>query len=189
MDNIVETISCSEEQKEQLQRIAHSTTAGIWRTKRAKIILGTLQGKSVDRLVLEVRVPPLSIIKCRQRFAAEGMAYFATPNRDPTPREASVERILAFLEHHPHPSVIEWDLLTHRYIGVHFSARQIQTIRDLIASNPHATRASLAKEICSRFNLHQPNGQMRSAIVADILKRMDMDNIIRDIPQATSRSS
>lgn len=169
---------CSQEQREQLQQIARSTTAGIWRIKRAKIILGTLEGKSVDRLVLDVRVPPRSIIKCRERFAEQGMGYFAAPVRAPTPREANVERILAFLQHPPQPSSPDWDTLTHRYIGIYFSARQIQAIRDIIASNPRYTRGKLARELCTRFELYQPNGDTRAAIVAGILKRMDMDNMI-----------
>jgi hypothetical protein len=84
--DITETLSCSTEEQERLQKMAQSTTAGIWQSKRAKIILGLLEGKSVDQLVLEVRVPPLSIIRCRQEFAAEGMTYFNQPKRAPTER-------------------------------------------------------------------------------------------------------
>ena len=185
MDISVTNVFCSPEQKAQLQEIARSAVAGIWRIKRAKIILGRLEGKSVDRLILEVRVPPLSIIKCLQRFAEEGMSYFSNPDRNPTPREAEVESILAFLEHPPHPKASEWDTLTHRYVGIYFSARQIQTIRDLLASNPQYKQADLAQEVCTRFQLYQPNGEIRLATVCSILKRMDMDNIIRlpELPQ------
>ncbi len=178
MDSGIPTILCSQEQEEELRQIARSTTAGIWRIKRAKIILGTLEGRSVDRLVFDVRVPPLSIIKCQQHFAKEGMAYFSKPDRDPTAREAVIERLLAFLEHSPDRSDSDWDNLKHRYIGIYFSARQIQTIRDLIASNPQNARAKLAREICARYELYQPNGKMRYETVCDILKRMDMDNLI-----------
>jgi hypothetical protein len=69
--------------------------------------------------------------------------------RNPTPREAAVERILAFLDHPSAPDAREWDTLRHRYIGIHFSARQIQAIRELIASNPHYTRAEKARELCA----------------------------------------
>ena len=87
-DSLVQPIACSEEQLEELRMIARSTTAGIWRIKCAKIILGTLKGNSVDKLVQEVRVPPLSVVKCQQRFAREGTACFAEPDRRPTTREA-----------------------------------------------------------------------------------------------------
>jgi hypothetical protein len=109
--SLVQTISCSEEQLEELRMIARSTTAGIWRIKRAKIILGTLKGNSVDRLVQEVRVPPMSVVKCQQRFAREGTAYFAKPDRRPTAREANVENILAFLDAPPDPNHSGWDSL------------------------------------------------------------------------------
>jgi hypothetical protein len=169
---------CTPEQEEQLRRLASSTGAGIWSIKRAKVVLGALEGKSIDRLVLDVRVPPRSIEMCLERFAAEGMEYFTRARRVPTAREAEVERILNFLDHPPSWSSSEWDALTHRYIGIHFSARQIRTIRELIASNPGYSRNSLARELCALFSLYQPNGQPRETTVSQILKRMDMDNII-----------
>ena len=186
-DPAARVASCSEEQIGELREIARSTTAGIWRIKRAKIILGALEGKSVDRLVLDVRVPPVSIIECLRRFAEEGMSYFEKPDRGPTAREASVERILDFLDHPRDPREEGWDTLTHRYIGIWFSARRIKVIRDLLSSNPGNTRVDLAREICTRFELYQPNGKLRLATVVDILKRMDMDNIIA-LPPIPHRS-
>jgi hypothetical protein len=186
-DPVVRVAPCSEAQIEWLREIARSTTAGIWRTKRAKIILGALEGKSVDRLVLEVRVPPVSIIDYMRRFAEEGMGYFETPDRGPTVREASVERILHFLDHPRDPCEEGWDTLTHRYVGIWFSARRIKAIRDLLASNPGNTRMDLAREICTKFELYQPNGKIRTGTVVDILKRMDMDNIIT-LPPIPRRS-
>ena len=168
----------SQDQMEHLQHIACSTCAGIWRIKRAKIILGTLEGKSVDRLVLEVRVPPLSIIECRRRFAEEGISYLASPGRGSTLREAAVERIMAFLDHPLHSEAEEWDTLTHRFIGIIFSARQIQAIRELIAATPRIDRTNLARDVCAKFELYQPNGNIRLSTVCTILKRMDMDNVI-----------
>jgi hypothetical protein len=106
------------------------------------------------------------------------MAYFAEPDRPPTKREANVEQILTFLDSPPELSHSGWDSLTHRYIGIHFTARAIQTIRDLIAKRPAATRADIAREVCLSFNLYQANGKLRTNIVADLLKRMDMDNLI-----------
>ncbi|MHC1743062.1 MAG: Druantia anti-phage system protein DruA [Syntrophobacteraceae bacterium] len=171
-------IACSEEEIRQLEALAASRTAGIWRIKRAKIILGTLAGKNVERLVKETRVPPRSIARCLQDFARQRMLLFKVPQRGPTPREASVERILAFLEQPPPPTDPEWDSLKHRYIGIHFSARQIQTIRRLMLSNPSSTKAEVARKVCTLFGLFQPNGQYRSATLADILRRMEMDNLV-----------
>jgi len=172
------TIVCSDEQKEQLRQIACSTSAGIWRIKRAKIILGYLEGKSVDRLVLDVRVPPLSVIKFVNRFAEEEMTLFTTPDRNPTSREASVEQILTFLNHPPNQNSTEWETLTVNYVGISFSVRQIQIIRELIVSTTPFNKNIIAREICNKFGLYQPNGSIRLATVATILNRMDMDNVI-----------
>ena len=43
---------------DRLQNIAVSRTAGIWRIKRSKIILGFLDGLGIKKLVTKVRVPP-----------------------------------------------------------------------------------------------------------------------------------
>lgn len=172
------SIECSEEEKLQLQALAGSTTAGIWRVKRAKIILGAMEGKTVDQLVLLTRVPPRSIVRCCQDFAQQRMDYFKNPDRAPTVREASVERILAFLDQPRSPTHPDWSSLTHRYIGIHFSARRIQVIRELIASDPHTTRKKLAEDVCMRFRLIQSNGKPKVSTMADILYRMDMDNVI-----------
>jgi hypothetical protein len=58
---------------DRLQHIAVSRTAGIWRIKRSKIILGFLDGLGIKKLVTKVRVPPESIIKCLNRFAQKGL--------------------------------------------------------------------------------------------------------------------
>jgi hypothetical protein len=50
-----------------LKVLAGSTTAGIWRIKRAKALLSALEGASVEQLMLQVRVPVKSIIKCIQQ--------------------------------------------------------------------------------------------------------------------------
>lgn len=178
-DKIREILSSFEE-FERLKKIANSRTAGIWRIKRAKIILGTLANKSVERLVLEVRIPPESVIRCQAGFANEGLKYFEHPDRKPTQREAKVERILAFLEN-PLPLQTDsklWDKINVRYIGHDFSAIEIQKIRDVISSNPNFNRNEIARNVCYLFNLYQSNGKIKLVQVYQILKRMDMDNII-----------
>lgn len=177
-------IKCSEEQIENLKKIASSTTAGIWRIKRAKIILGALEGRSVSRLVLEVRVPPDTIKKFLERFAKEKMKVFEKPNRRPTSREASVERMLALLEEPPPARSRKWKDVTVRYIGQDFSARAIKEIRDLIAANPEYPRAEIARQLCLIFGLYQSNGKLKITAASIILKRMDMDNVIF-LPLAT----
>jgi hypothetical protein len=179
-------ITCSVDQIEEIERIASSTTAGIWRIKRAKIVLGALEGRSVARLVLDVRVGPDSIKRCLDRFAREGLTFFNEPERKPSPREASVERMLAFLEKPPLAGSRQWDEVTVRYIGQDFSAGAVKSVRDLIGSNPQFTRAEIARQVCLMFGLYQSNGKLKITAASIILKRMGMDNLI--VLPAPSRS-
>jgi len=149
-DKIREILNSSGE-LERLKKIAASQTAGIWRVKRAKIILGTLANKSIERLVLEVRVPPESIIKCQAGFANAGLQYLEYPDRKPTQRETNVERIFACLENPPQTDTKLWDIIKARYIGHDFSVRDIQKIRDLISSNPNFNRNEIARNVCFFF--------------------------------------
>ncbi len=183
---IVET----ENTKDRLQDIATSRTAGIWRIKRSKIILGFLEDLEIEELVTTVRVPPESIIKCLISFAHLGLQYFDQPERKPTNREMRVEQIQAFLEASPDLDSKNWRPLKVRYIGHDFTAAQISQIRKLIASNPHFTRNQIAKTICEQFGLRQANGKIKLAQTNQILKRMGMDNLITlPMPQKNRRKS
>jgi hypothetical protein len=82
-------IRCTKKETEELQQIACSRTAVVWRIKRAKIILGALAGRAVDQQVRDVRVPPQSIIKCRKKFVEQGLKYFNQPDR-----KQLIERLL-----------------------------------------------------------------------------------------------
>lgn len=53
------SLTCSDEEIAQLKALAGSTTAGLWRIKRAKVLLGTLEGTSVVRLMHQVCVPAI----------------------------------------------------------------------------------------------------------------------------------
>ena len=171
-------ITCSQDEIRNLKRIARSKTAGIWRIKRAKVILGSLECKTIDRLVLDIRVPPETIRKCLRNFAKDRLGYLEESDRNPTSREASVEKMLAFLEQPPHPRSIKWNHLTVHYIGHDFSARQIKKIRDLIELNPEYSRAQIAHQVCRMFGLYQSDGKLKKSGMSTILKRMDMDNIV-----------
>jgi len=163
---------------EYLKTIAQSRTMGIWRIKRAKIILGTLAEQKVKKLVMEVRVPPESIIKCQALFAEHGFSYFKNPERGPTQREAQVEQLLAFLENPPAKRSQKWNTVGMRYIGHDFSAKKILLIRDLISNHPEFSRFEIARQVCLLFDLNQPNGKIKLTQTSGILKRMDMDNVI-----------
>lgn len=180
----INRIGNSTEKLEKLKTIARSRTMGIWRIKRAKIILGTLAGKTVEKMVLAVRVPPESILECQVLFAEDGFNYFKNPKRGPTQREALVEQLLAFLENPPPKRSEQWGIVSVRYIGHDFSAQKTQHIRDLISNRPELSIAEISRQVCVLFDLYQPNGKIRLSQTTSILKRMDMDNVIAlPVPQ------
>jgi hypothetical protein len=174
----------------RLQNFAVSRTAGIWRIKRSKIILGFLDGLGIEKLVTKVRVPPESIVKCLNRFAQMELQYFDHPERKPTKREMSVEHMLAFLEASPAPGSKRWRLIKVRYIGHDFTAEHISKIRKLIASHSQFTRNEIAKKICKQFGFRQANGNIKLAQTNQILRRMEMDNLITlPTPQKNAHKS
>ncbi len=162
-----------------VKEIAQSTTAGVWRIKRAKLILGAWSMESVDKLVQRVRVPPQTVMRCLDEFGGKGISYFDSPDRRPTSREMRVEKVLDFLNQEQDPHQEGWLSLSVHYIGRDFNAYEIKQLRTFIASNPRLTQAEIAKEICQMFGLHQSNGKIKKSTAYHILKRMDMDNIIR----------
>lgn len=169
---------CSREEVEALQRLAASCTAGIWRIKRAKIILGTLAGRSVDRLMWDVRVPATTVAAFQLTFVERGMAAFERPERRPTSREATVERMLAFLQEPAPNASSEWDELKVPYIGRSYSAREVARFRALVEENPQESVAALAREFCRLFSLYQATGRPRTGVATDVLRRMAMDNVV-----------
>lgn len=162
-------LTCSDEDKERLKALARSTTAGIWRIKRAKALLGIMESIRPSRLMYQIRVPVRSIIKCIEQFKQHGMACFDEPERAPTEREERVEKMLAFLEKAPPFSCKSWDDQTVHYIGVDFSARQIFMIRQLIAEKQLSSRPSIAAAVCEMFGLQGLDGRPPQSKVVDIL--------------------
>ena len=137
-DNNDTGISCTSEELRRLKKIAASRPVGIWRIKRAKIILGALEGRSIDRLVYDVRVAPHSVRKCLTEFAHQRMEYFQTPQRRPTARESRVEKMLDFLENPSSSRSKKWDVTTVVYIGHEITAKQVKKIREITAGNTYA---------------------------------------------------
>ena len=144
-------IHCSSEQKNELEKIAKSRTLGIWRMKRAKVILGALEGKTLERLVLDVRVPPETIVKCVEAFSKQGTGSLRNPTRKPTQRETRVEKMLEMLETPSKQKGREWRYFTVRYIGIDFTGPMIEGIRALSVSGPGVTRVELSRMVCREF--------------------------------------
>ncbi len=172
-------IHCSTAEKKRLEETAQSRTLGIWRIKRAKVILGALEGKTLERLVVDVRVPPETVVKCVEAFSKHGLESIQHPTRKPTPRETRVEKMLEMLEKPSRRKGRDWRSFAVRYIGIDFTGSMIQKIRALIVAHPEATRGALARIVCQDFGFYSLAGKAKVNTLADILKRMDMDNLIR----------
>lgn len=192
-NKIYRILSC-ESDLERIKKIADSRTISIWQIKRAKIILGVMEKKSIEKMVIDLRVSPNSIIKSMKNFVVAGLDYLNSPARKPTSREASVEKLLSFLEDPYDDNSDKWDQASVKYIGHYFSARQIQKIRDFIKSNPESNQSNIAKNSCLMFGIYQSNGEIKKVQMTAILKRMEMDNLIflppvRRSPSCNKKSS
>ena len=172
-------IHCSIDQRNRLEEIAQSRTSGIWRMKRAKVILGALKGMTLERLVVDVRVPPETVVKCVEAFSKQGLKSLQKPTRKPTSREARVEKMLEMLESPSKEKGRDWRSFAVRYIGIDFSGSMIQKIRALTVMQPKATRGALARKVCQDFGFYSSAGKAKVSTLTDILKRMDMDNLVR----------
>ncbi len=178
-------IDCSTDQRKRLKEMAQSTLC-IWHIKRAKVILGALAGRPLESLVMDVRVPPETVVKCVEAFSKQGIKSLQHPTRKPTWRETRVEKMLDMLEKPSNRKGMDWKSFSVRYIGINFTGPMIQKIRALIVAHPEATRGELAKITCHDFAFYSPTGKAKDKTLTDILKRMDMDNIIR-LPKVLPR--
>ncbi|EFK06343.1 conserved hypothetical protein [delta proteobacterium NaphS2] len=73
----------------------------------------------------------------------------------------------------------DWRSFAIRYIGIDFTGPMIQKIREHTIAHPDATRGALTRFVCWDFGFYSPGGNARISTFSDILKRMDMDNLIR----------
>ena len=172
-------LRCTPEETSALKRLAAIRTAGVWRIKRAKIILGTLGERSAEQLMWDVRVPVKTVLRFQRLFAQARMAAFERRDRKPTAREAAVERMLQLLEDPPPETSPLWETTVVHYIGRDYTARDVAGLRCLVQARPTADRAALAREACRAFGLYGSNGRARTPAAIDVLVRMDMDNLIR----------
>jgi transposase len=128
---------CSEKDRRTLEVWAHSRTEEVRLVERAKIILGCLEGKAVNRIARELKIRPNTVIDWRHRFEKGGVdALHDRPRSGKPPRYGADFRnqILALLEEPPPSGQAVWD-------GSAIAAR--------LKSSPHAVWRVLKKEgIC-----------------------------------------
>ena len=113
MSRVAIAVSCSEEERQELERLSKSRTEEARIVERARIVLGCLAGKRNDEIAAEVAVRPGTVGVWRQRFAAEGLKGLRDrqrPGKPPVyPPTELRRRILEQLEQPPPAGMANWD--------------------------------------------------------------------------------
>lgn len=105
-------VTCSAEEKQELERLASSRVEAKQIVERARMILGCIAGKRVETVATECRTRANTVIKWRQRFVKDRMQGLADAPRPGAPKVYSEEfrnRVLATLETPPPKGQGTWD--------------------------------------------------------------------------------
>lgn len=105
-------ITCSEEDRQTLERRAASRTEPRQVVERARIVLGCVAGERVKEVARRCHTRPNTVIKWRARFAEHGLAGLEDaprPGAKPVYDEAFRNRVLATLEKPPPAGQATWD--------------------------------------------------------------------------------
>ena len=65
-----------------------------------------------------------------------------------------------------------------RYRGKTFTAREIDEINEVIATNRERSRMFISQEICRRWGWRQPNGVLKDMICRGLLLRLEAQGLI-----------
>ena len=112
MSRIAAQITCTEDDKQWLERLAGSRTEPKQAVERARIILGCVAGARVKDIARRWQTRPNTVIKWRQRFAEHGLKGLEDaprPGAKPVYDEAFRHRVLATLEAPPPAGQASWD--------------------------------------------------------------------------------
>jgi transposase len=104
--------ACSEEDRKTLEIWARSRTLETRLVERARIIIGCLDGKSVNHIAQELKVRPNTVIEWRQRFEKKGVKGLYDNPRSGKPPRYGVDfrnQVLATLEQSPPLGQATWD--------------------------------------------------------------------------------
>ena len=107
------SISCSDKELRELERLSNSRTDEVRLVERAKIILACLAGKRNEEIADELHTRPGTVGFWRQRFAAEGLKGLhdrQRPGKPPVyPPNELRRRLLEQIEQPPPPGMATWD--------------------------------------------------------------------------------
>ena len=70
-----------------------------------------------------------------------------------------------------------------RYRGKVFGPREIDEIRDVIATHPERSRWFISRELCRRWGWTQPNGVLKDMICRGLLLRLEAQGLIKLPPR------
>jgi len=67
----------------------------------------------------------------------------------------------------------------YRYCGRDFSGAELQTIRQIIASDDRPNRVTISRRVCKAFDWYKPDGGLKQMSCRVALLRMERDGLIR----------
>ena len=73
MARVAVSVSCTDKDRRELERLSNSRTEEARRVERAKIVMGCLAGQRNDEIAAELGIRPGTVGHWRRRFAAEGL--------------------------------------------------------------------------------------------------------------------
>lgn len=122
MSRKAERVTCTPEEREALEKLAHSRSGELRLVERARVVLACLDGEQVNQIAERMHLRPNTVIDYRQRFAARGMAGLKDRLRSGKPRTYGAEfrtRVLELLEAPPPAGYGCWDgALVAKHLGV-----------------------------------------------------------------------
>ena len=128
---------CSGEDRRTLEMWAHSRTEEARLVERARIIIGCLEGRSINQIAQDLKIRPNTVIDWRHRFEEGGINALRDRPRSGKPPHYGAEfrnQVLALLEQSAPPGQATWD-------G--------RAVAERLKSSPHAVWRVLRKEgIC-----------------------------------------
>jgi transposase len=105
-------LSCSPQDRAELERLARSRTEPVRGVERAKIVLACLSGEPQARIAARLGTRPNTVSKWRIRFAKQGIAGLADAPRSGKPKTYGPDlrtKLLAVIETPPPKGQARWD--------------------------------------------------------------------------------
>lgn len=112
MARIAKRITCTEDERTELERLANGQKTEARMVERARIILGCLDGREVMDVAEDVGTRPNTVIKWRDRFMEAGLPGLADNPRAGRPEthgEGFLKSVLEVIDTEPPEGCTVWD--------------------------------------------------------------------------------